>query len=261
MNKIMENKELEQDWVVYIGSVAEKPAAFRVDLGLAQLAPITDYFHRISITTNLKSPTEEGFSQESEYEEIYQIEDRISQILEDKGAILCGVVTREGEVCWYYYTQDKSSAEQVLSDIKTSDFGYNLETKISDDANWEAYFQYLFPNIYEMQGIQNDRVRQQCKEAGDQLSSEREIQHWLYFSTETNMRNALAKIEEFGFKILEAGEIDLENEEPQSEPVGFKILASKISSPQDIDDDTWNLIDIALDHNGEYDGWETQIIK
>ena len=75
------------------------------------------------------------------------------------------------------------------------------------------------------------------------------------------MRNALAKIEEFGFKILEAGEIDLENEEPQSEPVGFKILASKINSPQDIDDDTWNLIDIALDHNGEYDGWETQIIK
>lgn len=257
----MENQEIQQNWAVYIGSVAQKPAAFRVDLGLEQKAPMTDYPHRISITTYLKNPTEDGFPQGNEYEEIYQIEDKISQALEEKGAILCGVVTREGEVCWYYYTQDKSSAEQVLSDIKTSDFGYNLETKISDDANWEAYFQYLFPNIYEMQGIQNDRVRQQCKEAGDQLSSEREIQHWLYFSTETNMRNALAKIEEFGFKILEAGEIDLENEEPQSEPVGFKILASKISSPQDIDDDTWNLIDIALDHNGEYDGWETQIIK
>lgn len=257
----MENQEIQQNWAVYIGSVAQKPAAFRVDLGLEQKAPMTDYSHRISITTYLKNPTEDGFPQENEYEEIYQIEDKISQALEEKGAILCGVVTREGEVCWYYYTQDKSSAEQVLSDIKTSDFGYNLETKISDDANWEAYFQYLFPNIYEMQGIQNDRVRQQCKEAGDQLSSEREIQHLLYFSTETNMRNALAKIEEFGFKILEAGEIDLENEESQSEPVGFKILASKINSPQDIDDDTWNLIDIALDHNGEYDGWETQIIK
>ena len=32
-------------------------------------------------------------------------------------------------------------------------------------------------------------------------------------------------------------------------------------APINIDEDTWDLIDLALDTHGEYDGWETVLVK
>ena len=49
---------------------------------------------------------------------------------------------------------------------------------------------------------------------GDNLEKEREIDHWLYFSSEENINIAIKKVEELGYKILSSKKLDDEKNYP-----------------------------------------------
>ena len=43
--------------------------------------------------------------------------------------------------------------------------------------------------------------------------------------------------------------------------LGYQLIITKVNTIEAIDPDTWDLIDVALDTNGQYDGWETVLVK
>jgi len=257
----MQNIQIPENWTVYIGRVEDNPAVFRLNLGLEEIAPITQYPQSVRLTFELKEPDENGFSNNRERDFLYTIEDEEVMPLLNESDILAGIVTYQGTITWYFYTENTSGLEKRLQSVVTKHPDYSIQIKTTDDTDWKIYFEFLFPNIYEMQSIHNSNLQEHCEEAGDHTDQERPIEHWLYFQTEKDMNSAITKAESLGFLVYNRGKIEPEEGEDPNEDLGYRLILSKVNSVDNIDPDTWDLIDLVLDTHGEYDGWETVLVK
>ena len=255
----MTNK-ISQEWNVYRSWLDDDPAVFRLNLALDEVAPIEGFSYCVRITIELKNPDENGFST-NERPAIYAIEDQILRPLQSDKDILVAVLTARGEVTWYFYSQASEALQERLSATWDSNMGYTYQVECSEDKQWNFFLKGLYPNIYEKQTIYNREILYACQENEDQVEVPRPIEHWLYFDTEQNMLSAIEKAAALGFTVYSSEKVVPEEGKEVQEDLGYCLILSKENTPVDIDGDTWDLIDIALDTHGNYDGWETILVK
>ena len=253
--------QIPRDWNVYRSWLDDDPAVFRLNLALDKVAPIEDFSYCVRITVTLKDPDKNGFSSDEERPTIYAIEDKIFRPLESNKDILVAVLTARGEVTWYFYSQAPEHLQERLSASWDSEFGYSYQVECSEDKQWNFFLKGLYPNIYEKQTIYNREILSACEKHGDQVEVPRPIEHWLYFDTEHDMLNAIEKAAALGFTVIDSEKVEAEEEAKDLEDLGYRLILSKENTPVQIDGDTWDLIDIALDTHGGYDGWETILVK
>ena len=255
----MTNK-IPQEWDAYRSWIDDNPAVFRLNLALDEVAPIEGFSYCVRITIELKNPDENGFST-NERPAIYAIEDKVLRPLESDKDILVAVLTVQGEVTWYFYSQAPEALQERLSATWDSSMGYTYQVECSEDKPWNFFLKGLYPNIYEKQTIYNREILYACQENDDQVEVPRPIEHWLYFDTEQDMLSAIEKAAALGFTVYSSEKVVPEEGKEVQEDLGYCLILSKENTPIDIDGDTWDLIDIALDTHGGYDGWETILIK
>jgi len=253
--------QIPRDWNVYRSWLDDDPAVFRLNLALDKVAPIEDFSYCVRITVTLKDPDKNGFFSDEERPTIYAIEDKIFRPLESNKDILVAVLTARGEVTWYFYSQAPEHLQERLSASWDSEFGYSYQVECSEDKQWNFFLKGLYPNIYEKQTIYNREILSACEKHGDQVEVPRPIEHWLYFDTEQDMLNAIEKAAALGFTVIDSEKVEAEEEAKDLEDLGYRLILSKENTPVQIDGDTWDLIDIALDTHGGYDGWETILVK
>ena len=251
--------EIPQEWNAYRSWIDDNPAVFRLNLALDEVAPIEGFSYCVRITIELKNPDENGFST-NERPQIYAIEDQILRPLQSDKDILVAVLTARGEVTWYFYSKAPEALQERLSATWDSSMGYTYQVECSEDKPWNFFLKGLYPNIYEKQTIYNREILYACQENDDQVEVPRPIEHWLYFDTEQDMLNAIEKAAALGFTVYSSKKVEAEEGEEDLEDLGYRLILSKENTPIDIDGDTWDLIDIALDTHGNYDGWETILV-
>lgn len=252
--------QIPQEWNAYRSWIDDNPAVFRLNLALDEVAPIEGFSYCVRITIELKNPDENGFST-NERPQIYAIEDQILRPLQSDKDILVAVLTMRGEVTWYFYSQAPELLQERLSSSWDSEFGYNYQVECSEDKQWNFFLKGLYPNIYEKQTIYNREILSACQKHDDQVEVPRPIEHWLYFDTEQDMLSAIEKAAALGFTVYSRKKVVPEEGKEVQEDLGYCLILSKKNTPVDIDGDTWDLIDIALDTHGNYDGWETILVK
>ena len=255
----MTNK-IPQEWNVYRSWIDDNPAVFRLNLALDEVVPIEGFSYCVRITIELKNPDENGFST-NERPQIYAIEDQILRPLQSDKDILVAVLTVQGEVTWYFYSQAPEALQERLSATWDTSMGYTYQVECSEDKQWNFFLKGLYPNIYEKQTIYNREILSACQENEDQVEVPRPIEHWLYFDTEQDMLSAIEKAAALGFTVYSSEKVVPEEGKEVQEDLGYCLILSKENTPIDIDGDTWDLIDIALDTHGGYDGWETILVK
>ena len=252
--------QIPQEWNVYRSWLDDDPAVFRLNLALDEVAPIEGFPYCVRITIELKNPDENGFST-NERPQIYAIEDQILRPLQSDKDILVAVLTVQGEVTWYFYSQAPEALQERLSATWDTSMGYTYQVECSEDKQWNFFLKGLYPNIYEKQTIYNREILSACQENEDQVEVPRPIEHWLYFDTEQDMLSAIEKAAALGFTVYSSEKVVPEEGKEVQEDLGYCLILSKENTPIDIDGDTWDLIDIALDTHGGYDGWETILVK
>lgn len=252
--------QIPQEWNVYRSWLDDDPAVFRLNLALNEVAPLEGFSYCVRITIELKNPDQNGFST-NERPEIYAIEDKIFRPLQSDKDILVAVLTARGEVTWYFYSQAPEALQERLSATWDSSMGYSYQVECSEDKHWNFFLKGLYPNIYEKQTIYNREILFACQENDDQVEVPRPIEHWLYFDTEQDMLSAIEKAAALGFTVYSSEKVVPEEGKEVQEDLGYCLILSKGNTPVDIDGDTWDLIDIALDTHGNYDGWETILVK
>ena len=127
---------------------------------------------------------------------------------------------------------------------------------IKEDQEWQYYREFLYPNE-EIQNFMGDRgVVSKLYEAGDDLSKKRRVDHWLYFATKKNMKECKIELEKDGFQVEKTRK--LKNTEM---PYSLQIWREDYVDLSSINPITSKLMQIAKKHPGNYDGWETFIIK
>ena len=252
--------QIPQEWNAYRSWIDDDPAVFRLNLALDEVAPIEGFSYCVRITIELKNPDENGFST-NERPAIYAIEDQILRPLQSDKDILVAVLTVQGEVTWYFYSQAPEALQERLSATWDTSMGYTYQVECSEDKQWNFFLKGLYPNIYEKQTIYNREILSACQENEDQVEVPRPIEHWLYFDTEQDMLMAIEKAAALGFTVYSSEKVVPEEGKEVQEDLGYCLILSKENTPIDIDGDTWDLIDIALDTHGGYDGWETILVK
>ena len=253
--------QIPQEWNAYRSWIDDNPAVFRLNLALDEVAPIEGFSYCVKITVVLKDPDKNGFSSDEERPAIYAIGDQILRPLQSDKDILVAVLTARGEVTWYFYSKAPEALQERLSATWDSEFGYTYQVECSEDKQWNFFLKGLYPNIYEKQTIYNREILSACQENEDQVEVPRPIEHWLYFDTEQDMLSAIEKAAALGFTVYSSEKVVPEEGKEVQEDLGYCLILSKENTPIDIDGDTWDLIDIALDTHGGYDGWETILVK
>ena len=253
--------EIIEDWGVYLCQWFDgQLASVRLNLGLALLEfdPQVKYTKRIQLSVMLKNPDENGLPTKGEEETLYQIEDLVESIIKEKQDILAGFLRWDKRLSIFAYVEDEKGYEEAFAVALKEQFpDYEYKFWVDEDEEWETYFNALYPDKYNYQGILNNRLIYQIQMDGDTMVP-RVLEHCLYFKTKEKRKEFLEKVETEGFRRIEerADEVvDETNEYP------YQLVVGREDDFKDTNRVTWYLMETAEELDGEYDGWGCVTVK
>lgn len=247
--------EIKQDWAFYYCLVENTDASIRLNLALAEIAPIEQYPFRIWFSVKLLNPNEKGLTTNEEYPKICEIEDDIAGILENNGAIMVGALKNNGTADWYFYSNQTENIENLINSVMKKHKEYLYGFDIKEDRPWSDYFDFLYPEEFEMQTIQNRKVLMQLDKMGDNREKERKVDHWIYFQTENDRENFIQEAKKLGYNILSKEKLE------GAYPYQLNIDRTDNTIWGNVDNYVWQLVTLAKENNGIYDGWGCPIEK
>ncbi len=248
---------MQDYWETYVRQIEGHRALVSFNASVSDYVPDPEYGYAAFVKLLLKSPSEEGLVSSDEEQTLSSIEDRIEmESLRYRSGKYIGRIITQGEVNFIYYLKMdfewKDTADAAMKHFDS----YTYEAGSRVDSEWEVYEKLLFPTPQEWQIIQNHHACDQLKEAGDNLRMTRAIEHKMFFA-DVESRSA------FATSILEDG-FSVQKEMPPTDDVAlYGVQFYRIDSPYyyDIDALTLAIIENGARFGGQYDGWETSLVK
>jgi uncharacterized protein (TIGR01619 family) len=253
--------EQENAWDVYMTDIEDHTAVVAVNADLAEQEPDPTRPVLITIVAQMTEQNDDGLPTDAETQRLDDIDDTLVDALSKLDAVYAGRITTNGQRWMFYYVAAAEGAEAAAeAALQTLPFHARVGVKTQNDAEWNCYFDFLYPA--EAQATRSNRhVLAQLAEHGDQVNISRPIEHYAYFPTPESRENFASRIEGQGFEIRE---MEMRDDTPPSdddgEPLIYGIHFTREDAPLHIDGVTLQLMEQAYDVDGEYDGWETQIV-
>ncbi len=247
--------EIKQDWGYYFCLIENTDASIRLNLALPEIAPIADYKYRVWFSIRLLNPSESGLTTNEEFPKVCEIEDQIADSLENNGAIMVGAVKNNGTADLFFYTKQTDHYEELIGNIMQNHQEYQYATDFKEDEQWSDYFDFLYPSDYEFQTIQNRKVLMQLDQHGDHPEKERKVDHWIYFQTENDRELFIQKVKKLNYSVLSKDKVDGQY------PFQLNIERTDNTLWDNVDKYVWELVSLAKEHNGIYDGWGCPICE
>ena len=205
----------------------------------------------------IHDPKENGMLSSDEQTQIIALEDRLElEALRYKVGKYAGRIITQGSVNFIYYLKYDFEWSMVVSDTMNHFSDYKFEFGSRMDSEGEVYKKLLYPTLKEWQIIHNHLTCKQLSQAGDNLRLKRAIEHKVYFKEPEQREVYKEFIQSEGFKIQKELQPTEENELH-----GLQFYRIDVPYYYDIDTLTLWLIECVEAHSGEYDGWETSIVK
>jgi uncharacterized protein (TIGR01619 family) len=246
------------NWDVYIAQWDEGPGSVILNMDLINSSPNTNLPFLIVTGVKYKKCDKDGFPEKSEFDKLYEISDSvnfvISKITQSESV---GSFTFQCERLDYIYSKDTTGIRGQLEKLYANRFpNYEPYINIKIDSEWKAYREFLYPNEEIMDVMSNEKVLANLVQAGDDLSKPRQVDHWIYFNTSKDRDQFVVQVKKEKFKI-EGMEILKEGELPYQ----LHISRKDNVDPDSINKLTMELRKLAKTYKGDYDGWETFIVK
>jgi regulator of RNase E activity RraB len=208
-----------------------------------------------TVFIKLKNPLPNGLGDEDEEDFLYECKERLTIKLEEKEkAVYVGSKTTDGWYELYFYLQDPKGMENKTKDILSA-FGYKYESNSVKDKKWNLYEVTLIPNIKQMHHIQSRHIIEEMLEEGDDLTQQREVEHYVLFQT-ASLRQ---KFEE----VLEEKSLtckgDFERDEVEDFIYGIAIATTQDLQEESINGATDMILDLCREYHGHYEGWSASL--
>ncbi len=248
----------EENWDTYLANYDGKPGTTIVDMGIKVIAPIAKFPFALITGVKYKNCDKDGFPSASEFDKLYIISDTVAAKLKALSPNrMAGTFTYDCERLDYYYLADTVHIRKVLTAVYESQFkGYSFYINITVDKKWTAYLEFLYPNDETREYMSNQKILIALSEAGDKLESSRKVDHWAYFKTEKDRSCFIEHIKKMGFKVEEAT-----IHKKTQLPYKLQFSRNEIVELVSITKITLELRTQAIQCNGDYDGWETFVVK
>jgi hypothetical protein len=153
----------------------------------------------------------------------------------------------------FFYTANDKGLAEALRPLAAM-FPDSAPSAMSrPDPSGDMYTQFVLPDDWQMEFIQNHRVCEVMLSQGDNPEKERPIEHLALFTTELGRERFASRARELGYRVkpiaddASAGEGD-----DKVYPIEFEHTGP--TDPFDLTDRTTILADEAMEQDGEYDG-------
>jgi regulator of RNase E activity RraB len=246
---------MPDNWKSYLCNVNNNLASVFVNLGLRDDAPISSQPWLLWAWVYFQSPRPDGLSDGREAPTLFKIEDALDlHVSRSCGAIPCGRITTEGRREFYFYGETKDGFADAVAAALAGFNGYKFDSGEKEDSLWEQYLDVLYPSPEDLERIKNRDVLDVLVERGDVLTAVRDVQHWMYFSSEASRAHFRDAAIGAGFRI------DSESIVEGSRPFGISVVRSQPVQQELIDATVIELLQMTQRFDGEYDGWETPLV-
>jgi len=198
----------------------------------------------------LKSPNRDGLSSATESGKLEGAEDAFeAYIRATEHGRYVGRMTSRGTRVFYGYVPDSiplGKSQQTLGE-------YEADFVTEDDAGWVAFRNDLYPTDEELLCIRNRRVLDNLQKHGDDLARPRETEHWAYFTNPGDAAAFRSAAREKGYRLRQESLVQGR----------IKVQLYKVEpvDQEAIDASTLVLARLAKIHRGNYDGWETFVVR
>jgi len=245
-------------WEFYQFEADDKPVSVMLDIALGKLAPMPDKSILIWFRLKLLQPGENGLAVREEIDRLVDLEREVERELEEAfGAVFSGKITTEGFRDLYFYAEHDFGFNDILEQVQARYPHYDLTGGSKTDPDWAVYREIIYPTRSELHTILNRRILRQLEKYGDKHTKPRKVDHWIFFVNEADRKNFIEKVIEKGF-VIESKETMQDGK-----PHPLKVRISRIDNVNEvyINQLVLNLTELAGEYNGEYDGWETMVMK
>jgi regulator of RNase E activity RraB len=196
---------------------------------------------------------DDGFPTASETAKLKSVTDTLSETLSSEiDAINVGQKYEDGWLELYFYAPTAKKFQSTVSKVLGSD--YITDTGSTKDAKWEHYLYTLYPSALMLQQVQSRHIMEELKEEGDDLTLEREVEHYLGFLTETHAKRVAEELYLHGFK-------EKEISYNSSEEYGNTLIVTQEHAidTELLEELAFLLITTAEKEHGIYVGWSTGV--
>jgi len=252
-------RESENEWDFFLCEREGATASILVNFGLRGVAPDRSRPWRLTVQLKVRNPSPNGLSNAEERPRLDQIDDALGALVTGAcEARFAGRAIRSGFWTFVYYAPNASRFEETVDHAMRDFRDYTYSCAADRDSDWSHFFHVLLPTKREAQQIMNRHVLEQLKRHGDDLTMPRAVSHFIYFNTPFDRAKFLESVETDGFEITESESQDDSVRERRHGAVLRREDRVDFSTIQKI---VLHLFDRASEADGEYDGWETQVIE
>ena len=247
-----------ENWESYIASYeGGKPGSTTVRMDLVNSAPLLGYNYVLVTGITYESEREDGFPKGDEtFKLLHKIGDELETTLNKSVEnVLVGSFMHDFERLEYFYLKSNRGIKEKIEQFYRTNYpNKKYYLNIKEDKHWEYYTKFLYPNEETINYMEDQKVLEALKNAGDDLTKARRIDHWAYFSNNVSMLSFKKEVKAQGFKIESSGEI-----EDETMPYRLRFYRVDHVDINSIYPITSSLRKMAIKYKGDYDGWETSV--
>ncbi|CAM4492381.1 DUF695 domain-containing protein [Paenibacillus tarimensis] len=245
---------MSDHWDIYFCSIEDNFASILLDMGVWNEVDKSQYSLGMGIRIPIKNPGESGTPASDEAELINELEDMLTQSLGHL-AVNVGRMTTNGIREIYYYFSSPFDLDTLAREIFYKQHYYDIVVfNMEENTPWEFYFEFLYPDKYQLQHMGNRSVVDSLSESGDTLEEARRVDHWLHFNSDSQRKTFENRVRTMGFNV------ELDRTDDGNEYV-VQIYRNDFVDLHSINEVTDLLVDLSKEFDGRYDGWETMVIK
>lgn len=248
---------MQEYWESYMRPLEGHPAMIGFNADVSGDVPDLEHGYVAFVKVMLKRPTDKGLVDPDEADTLMAIEDRLEmESLRYRSGKYIGRIITQGEVDLIYYLRHDFEWQDTVVAAMRHFESYTYQAGSREDSEWEVYQKLLFPTLKEWQLIHNHHACDRLRQAGDVLKTKRAIEHTMFFEAIEDRAAFTASIIKEGFSIQAemAPTADLPF-------YGLQFYRIDPAEHYDIDTLTLGLIESGERFDGQYDGWETSLVK
>jgi len=245
------------EWDFYVCRVDDAPASIMLNMWFGRNAPIETAGTLYWCAIEMLRPDANGMGDEAERKALQVVEDRFGEWAQQRGLYFVGRMRNSGTWQLTYYGPPGRQAElEAKAAEELRGKKRKLMAGSREDPAWSYYFEFLWPDAERLQWMADRRVVASLEQHGDPLVQPRRIDHWIYFGSAANRDAFVEVVTRDGFTLQESGE-GAGGERPFSAHI-YRMESVQLD---DIHATVMSLVELAQEHRGEYDGWETSVEK
>ena len=231
-------KRLEDNGEVFI----------EANIEAAETKDMNPWLFSIFVKYDSLDETKEG------YEEFLETKEALIISLEHQDrAIYVGTRVVDGWNEFYFYAYDSKKLDSIASKILTPS-NYVYESNVVRDTKWGFYETQLFPTELEFCHIQSAKIIFLLEEEEEDLSLQRDVEHYISFETPTQKNRFVNTLELDGFTFKD----EISSEEFEH---GVALVKTHNVTESEVKKVVDELFAKVKENNGFYEGWSTTLVS